>query len=160
MTDFVWTDDAVAALRALLDMGASRREAAFTLSEAYGVTFSRNTIVGKAFRLGIRAPARPPKPPKPPSIHAPRGPRGLYKVKAKPPMPLPPSETMGWRPIGIMELENNSCRWMTGEAVYCGDPTADLLERRPYCAHHHAIAYREPTRNLGRLALAPYVLRP
>jgi hypothetical protein len=49
---------------------------------------------------------------------------------------------MGWRAIGIMELENHTCRWMTAEAAYCGDPTADLLENRPYCAHHHALAYR------------------
>lgn len=141
MTDFVWTDDAIAALRAMLDMGQSRGEAALALSEAFSAPLSRNSVVGKAFRLGIRAPARPSKPPKPPSLHV-RGPRGPYKPKAKPPAPLPPSERMGWRAIGIMELENHTCRWMTAEAAYCGDPTADLLENRPYCAHHHALAYR------------------
>ena len=138
MTDFVWTDEAVAALRAMLDMGQSRGEVALAFSETYGVPISRNAVIGKATRLGIKAPPRAPKPPKPPSLR----PRGPYNPKAKSPTPLPPPERMGWRAIGIMELQNNTCRWMTGEGAYCGDPTTDLLGGRPYCAYHHAIAYR------------------
>ena len=137
MTDFVWTDEAIAALCSLITVqGFTSRQAAIVLGAVYGAVLSRNAIIGKATRLGIAAPPKPPAPPRPP-----KRPRGPYKTKARQAaiMLLAPPER---RPIGIMELRNQNCRWMTSEMAYCGEPTADLLGGRPYCGYHHAIAYR------------------
>src|SRR5277367_2716119 len=137
MADFVWTDEAVAALRSMVTVqGFTSRQAAIVLGVVYGAVLSRNAIIGKAARLGIAAPPRPPRAPRPPKGQ----PRGPYNTKSKQRRALlaPPVRL----PIGIMELQNHSCRWMMSRSSYCGDPTADMLEKRPYCAYHHALAHR------------------
>ncbi len=133
MTDFTWTDEAVDRLRDLLTVQKlSRSQAATVLNAQYSTNLSRNAVIGKANRLNISPLVRVPKPPKPP-VRV----RGPYKPK--PPKPPAPPEGPS---IGIMELQNHHCRWMPAPAAYCGDPTADVLEGRSYCAYHHTIVYR------------------
>lgn len=39
--------------------------------------------------------------------------------------------------ITIMELKNDTCRYMIGDGRYCGHTT----QNRSYCDHHHSICY-------------------
>lgn len=41
----------------------------------------------------------------------------------------------------LMQLENHHCRWPCGDPresdfFFCGHPSADVIDGRPYCAHH------------------------
>lgn len=56
-----WTDEAVARLSALNAKGITTREIANAISAEFGMTFTRNAVIGKIHRLGIaneRASAR------------------------------------------------------------------------------------------------------
>lgn len=57
--------------------------------------------------------------------------------------------------IDLIDLENCHCRFPYGKEPpfkYCGDPTADLVGGRPYCAAHQTIVYRKPTAALKEAA--------
>jgi GcrA cell cycle regulator len=44
--------------------------------------------------------------------------------------------------VALLELTNETCRWPLGPTllpaeIFCGEPTANLFEHRPYCPFHH-----------------------
>lgn len=61
---------------------------------------------------------------------------------AKPdPEPIPDTDPSDGRGIGLLELRNHTCRWPKGnpahaDFLYCGDPSANLKDGRPYCPFH------------------------
>ena len=144
-----WNEERVAELKARWNGGQTGTE----ICRAMGAT-SRNAVLGKAWRLGLRPRvkftqlARNPtkrmrkrlKPPKtaPGSVHYIDG--RVFTIKGEAmPEPLAP---LLRKPKTLMQLRHDSCRW-PGEGhgadmLYCGAPA----ERGyPYCAEHCEKAY-------------------
>jgi GcrA cell cycle regulator len=133
-----WTDDRVEALKELWASGWSSGHIARLL----GVT--RNAVMGKIHKLGLHKTHRPAGTTEP-AAHIPPNSAWLHPKAAPPSLPPePPSDGKG---IQFTELTNVTCRWPKGtpgdEAFcFCGSPTADLSDSRPYCAAHTQLAIR------------------
>jgi GcrA cell cycle regulator len=142
--------ESIGALREALERKLSAGEAAKELSAKFGVTISRNSVIGKATRLGfsiggsssltlLRKPRSKlsDKPKRPPIVAAP--------VVELPPEPvaIPVS-----RRVQLLDLTFNSCRWPLGDPrhadfAFCGaDRVKPYDDSNAYCAAHAAIAYR------------------
>ena len=132
----LWTEPQV---RRLVSLWHDRLSAA-RIAGALGPQFSRNAVVGKLFRLGLRrtdeqryeAQARGAR-----DVRARRGPP-LF-----PAAPLPPPSPCAANPrlVEITALESRACRWpyeTAGATRFCGLPARP---GRAYCPDHHAIAY-------------------
>ena len=158
-----WTPERVAAFKRYFDEGMS-----FGLIVGKMPEFTRNSLIGKAHREGW--------PRRVPTKTAPRiGARARFKYKSPPPVkivrqPEPPREAMAdgslpGLPIAapvivgtdhfclLENLTEHSCRWPcwddgtpAHEKFFCGSPTANLYEGRPYCSHHHAWAFTSAPR--------------
>lgn len=134
--NFDWNDEAVAELKRLFDEGLSMSQIAAALSPGGGLT--RNAVIGKLHRNGMFRGVPPPKP------KAPRQQRGhrakAWKPRATPGKPVPTFEPQR---CTIMQLTNETCRWPIGEGrdmLFCGSPSADLHNGRPYCQFHTLVA--------------------
>ncbi len=145
----LWTAEAVDILKRLALDGRS----ASAIAAALGAP-SRNAVIGKANRIGIRlngdgrasAPGRTPA-------------RGRPERSAAVPRPAPAPDaergsawTFAEAEIGAMrrlrfdEIRDSACRWpigdpRSGEFAYCG---LEPAEGRSYCAGHCRMAYRPP----------------
>lgn len=154
-TDQGWTRERIARLKELWPQDLS----AAKIARELGGGLSRNAVIGKAKRMGLprRAPVPPPKPkPRPrkpgrthmfavPSFGAPKRVSAVPVVDAE----IPLSQRKSF-----LELENHHCRWPVGDPgepgfFFCGAPSADLEEGRPYCAAHHAVAFVPPITGLS-----------
>ena len=129
---------------------------------------TRNIVIGKIARLGLKRAAAPAKP-KPVVVRKPIAVSAPVKVAkptppAKPPKPEPveakPATTAGDAApsdaITIHELRDHRCHWPFGDPRddgfrYCGAPVPrDREDWEPcYCAGHRAIAYT-PAKGRGR----------
>lgn len=160
-------------LRRMWDEKAS----ASTIAGALGIT--RNAVIGRVHRLGLasrkKSPidvARAPRPPKPqmPREEAAGIASNLKRIRigggyaqptapiAAEPLPAEIIEAPNAHNCTLLELTNITCRWPIGdpgtaEFRFCGDPSADLENHRPYCAYHSRVA-RAPSRGL------PFTPRP
>lgn len=121
------------------------------VAEEFGIT--RNSVIGKAHRLGLFKGAEPPphykrkaKPPPPPKPKPP--PKIVYiPPPLKPPviMLTKPDKS---RPCVITELREAQCRWPLwthpdqAPKHYCGR----MRTLGPYCATHADVAY-QPLKN-------------
>jgi GcrA cell cycle regulator len=107
-----WSKTRVEALKRMWAEGTSAR----MIAESLGGGATRNSVIGKAYRLGLSKPSPSPRP-------APRLPE---------------------RPLaGILNLTERMCRWPSGHPGqagfgFCGEPVAP---GRPYCAEHCSRAY-------------------
>lgn len=147
-----WSTDQEDTLRRLWDAGLTGTEIARQLP------FSRSAILGKAVRLKL-APRRlgdarasaAPKPRK----RAPRkrSTRNLTRLRAAAnghdgglkALPEAPAEPPTGKEIKLPDLRDETCRWPKGtpgaeDFFFCGEPTANLKEGRPYCPFHAARA--------------------
>ena len=120
----VWTDERLAELKKLWSEGLSISQ----IGEALGV--SRNSIAGKAHRMGL------PKRPSP--ITAPR------VARSKPVEVAPPSRDLPLRmELRQLEWSRSKCCWPTGDPrkvgfLFCGDA---IVPGKPYCLKHCEQAY-------------------
>lgn len=133
-TTHSWPDEVISLCRDLWDKGQTSREIAAAITFTCDFPVSRSAVMGKVRRLGL-ARRKVPSPPK--KLQGPR------KRPQSDPQPLQPAPA----PIRIMDLTNETCRWPLGgptepAAFFCGDPTADFRERRPYCPKHARKAYQ------------------
>ena len=146
-----WNEERVAELKARWGDGQTGTE----ICRAMGAT-SRNAVLGKAWRLGLRPRvkftqlARNPhakrirkrlKPPKtaPGSVHYIDG--QVFTIKGEH-MSEPPPAPLLRKPKTLMELRHDSCRWpgegYGADMLYCGA----VAERGyPYCTEHCEKAY-------------------
>jgi len=115
----VWTDERIDELKALWAEGLTTGE----IGKRLGV--SKNAVVGKAHRLGLKGRPSPIKRTKPsrPAAPAPKEPEP--KIRS------------------VVDLSAHTCRWPIGDPRepgfhFCGEPT---LSGKPYCAEHASIAY-------------------
>lgn len=152
-----WPPNSVDALKRMVAQRMSAGEIAKALSRDFGRTFSRNTIISKCYRLGLKLQgnAGAPGKPRPKAAQANNG-RGLSqflmrepvkKAGAPPPPPHPAPVAPGRRGVSIMQLNNKRCRWPIGDPrspgfCFCGaKPDHSLRADEPYCAEHAALAY-------------------
>lgn len=112
---------------------------------------SRNVIIGKLTRLGLTDDKRPgggmrkqAKPAYQRNGHNLRRAQKVARQIAEKPEPVKISAATppNMRRVSILDLTNDSCRYIIGEPrgeyTYCGALEADLAGGRPYCPHHHA----------------------
>lgn len=109
----VWTDERVEELKRLWGEGLTTGE----IGKALDV--SKNAVVGKAHRLGLKGRPSPIKRGKP------------QRTKPEPKI------------RSVIELSAHTCRWPIGDPRepgfhFCGAPA---LPGKPYCAEHAAVAY-------------------
>lgn len=147
----LWTNEAVETLKRLALEGFS----AAGIATALGAE-SRNAVIGKANRIGIRLNGDGRASSRPPSTAA----AGARKLAA-PPLPnevRKPAWTFANAEVGEMrrvrfaDIRHFACRWPIGDPTqgdfaYCGLAPA---EGRPYCAGHCRMAYRPPNARAGR----------
>ncbi len=148
----MWTNEAVETLKRLAVEGLSAARIAAAMGAA-----SRNAVIGKANRIGIKlngdgrasAPAAPSA--------AAEGPR-RRALAARPDEVGTPGWTFANAEVGDMrrvrfqDIRRLACRWPIGDPThgdfaYCGLTPAD---GRPYCAGHCRIAYRPPNARARR----------
>lgn len=143
ITENPWTPRRVTSLRSLWSQGLSASEIVGQL----GAGISRSAILGKVYRLGLSGRARKV----PQSVAAKPRPASEKTIRIK-------SEDGRFEPLGevtsaddlaipveqrkaLLDLHNTSCRWPVGDPAngsffFCGADLANLLNNRPYCAHH------------------------
>ncbi|EKV31288.1 hypothetical protein C882_3661 [Caenispirillum salinarum AK4] len=114
----VWTDERIELLKTLWGEGLTTGE----IGKRLGV--SKNAVVGKAHRLGLKGRPSPIK---------------RTRKAAKPEKPEKPAEPTP----AIMELQGPTCRWPFGDPRepgfhFCG---AQAIPGKPYCSEHAAVAY-------------------
>ena len=153
---WTWTDENTAALRQCVDNGMTARQTAEKLGT------SRNTVLGKAYRLHLRWKNVDPRTTyknrpenRPATINA--GPKRKKATTAEEfasPVEFvslaAAFEPRGDALVPIWDLAPESCRWPFGDPKdpetfrYCGEVRAG---ERPYCATHVRLAYIPRTKN-------------
>jgi GcrA cell cycle regulator len=167
-----WTDAAIEDLKRLALEGRSASVIAAALGGA-----SRNAVIGKASRIGIklngdgRGPARGgapagahrTQPSEPQAARPVRVPRGFpsacldastlrRREERKAAWIEPEVEIKEMRRVRFEEIREPACRWplgdpKSGDFVYCG---LERAEGHSYCAGHRRMAYRAPNGGVPR----------
>lgn len=140
--DTKWTSDRIAELTQLIEVENKSAGQAAAFFNANGFPFTRNSVIGKMNRLGLKShyTARRPFVPKPPKV--PRVPRikmpklatdNRTELEKYPDAPEPLRTS-------ILDLTSVQCRWPLedkdthGLALFCGHFAAEGR----YCPHHNA----------------------
>lgn len=138
----MWTPERIATLKTLWAKGQSASEMAAVLG-----ALSRNAVIGKLHRLGLKRPKSTLQPKKRPatsaSLSVPRAalpnspPLPAFKADMFPPLARAPDKYPS-----TATLTPDHCRWPEGDPKsssfhYCGRPRA---EDSSYCPHHRARA--------------------
>jgi GcrA cell cycle regulator len=151
-----WTVERIDAMKTLL--GAPERWSAEAvssiISKQFGLRISRNSVIGKAARLGIplnnnisgRKPKSEPKPKrKPKATPAQRRGLGVAPTMSKTQQPQAPAkircDPLKAGTFHVIELEEGMCRYPSGdsEITFCG---LNQVEAMPYCGPHCQIAFQ------------------
>lgn len=147
----VWTDDRVERLKLLLRQGMS----ASAIAERLGGGMSRNAVIGKVHRMGLKLDQRSSSER---SANARKSRKKTHKKQCAQIFKPPPYMTLPVEPLphgpephvprrerrGVLELEDNQCRWPIGDPKdadfhFCN---AKRVTGFAYCAHHARRAYR------------------
>ncbi|HEY4547772.1 MAG TPA: GcrA family cell cycle regulator [Pedomonas sp.] len=134
-----WTDERIELLKQLWEKGSSASQIAEELGE--GVT--RNAVIGKAHRLGLKARPSPVKAgaPKKAAAAAPKKPKVVTKPKR----------------VTLLDLSDKICKWPHGhpgdeDFHFCGK---NVQPGFPYCSEHCAVAYQAQLPRRDRRPLPP-----
>ena len=155
-----WSEEHLDILKAQWEKGSTST----VIGALIGKT--RNAVLGKANRLKLspRAPSNGsegrPKKERPPRIRN-RAPKSDMVIipKKVPPKFYPQATPLTSKPpIGIMELNSNTCHAPAGYGpdglmVYCGDFTfwdARNMAYKPFCEGHCAMFYQPPRERVRR----------
>jgi GcrA cell cycle regulator len=163
----VWTEDTIEALRQLALEGRS----ASAIAAALGAP-SRNAVIGKANRIGIKLtggnwkcsapraaragvdrPRRAAIPrPKPISCQRTPAPALPRERESKPTWIFAEAQVGEMRRIGLEAICEGDCRWPLGDSTeedfaYCG---LEAAKGQSYCAGHCRMAYRTPNARAAR----------
>lgn len=146
-----WTGERIDELRVLYAQGLSCSQIAAKL----GGGLTRNSVIGKIHRLGLQRRGPTPSPQRAERIvrpqrskrfrdeqpSAPKRERSDVPVPPSPP-PAEPAVPSGAVGVEMDGLTRRTCRWPLWAhpdeqpKFYCGDPSADLDDDRPYCPYH------------------------
>jgi len=155
----VWTDKAVARLRALWAEGRSCSQIANALGAEQLGMFTRNAVIGKVNRLGLGKRASPARPQSRERLRArarsyaePRPPRAIAAAAPAPIEELEPllDDTGAPRARNAESLVRGQCRWPIGDPLkasfaFCARPANTDGERDPYCECHRQLARQRGT---------------
>jgi GcrA cell cycle regulator len=153
-----WTVERIDAMKTLLEAPErwSAEAVSSIISKQFGLRISRNSVIGKAARLGIPLnkntsgpkPKAEPKPKrKPKATPAQRRGLGVAPTMSKPQQPAPAKIRCDPLKAGmfhVTELEEGMCKWPTGEGAeitFCG---LNQVEGMPYCGPHCRLAFQPP----------------
>jgi len=134
----LWPDERIEQLKLLL----AERITAAEIAKRIGGNMTRNAVIGKLRRMGLRSQ---------PVISEPR--RYIRKPTARKTKPLAPTELPAASPIfeeplnlALADLELDQCHWITSDKkppLYCGHPTpprSGIKPRSPYCPFHSKLS--------------------
>jgi GcrA cell cycle regulator len=112
-----WNDEKINRLKKLWQEGLTTGE----IGKRLGI--SKNAVVGKAHRLGLKGRPSPIKRPA----------RAPVEIKKQPEVKV----------FTLTDLSSQTCRWPIGDPKhedfrFCGKP---VVAGKPYCAEHCATAY-------------------
>ncbi len=137
-----WSEDEITSLKELHTQKVVYSEIGKYITEKYGITRSRNSIIGMANRLGL--PKREQKPKEKDSNTKPyvKRDRNKFWNDGQHAKPAPIRFNIG-EGITILELKEKSCRYPTDDAnrLYCGK----MAEFKSYCLHHAECCYQGTT---------------
>jgi GcrA cell cycle regulator len=139
----VWTDERVDKLRELFAQKLSPKEIAAKM----GNGLTRNAILGKCHRLGLKFEAKLAKPKRAKATrYATRW--GAYSVETKP-GELPPETVVDLSPLNIplADIRALQCRWVSNEqpVLFCGH-SAPVGS---WCPAHRAVVFKPPHHRQG-----------
>jgi GcrA cell cycle regulator len=139
--NFAWTDESISRLKRLVADGHSASQIA---SQFGGI--SRNAVIGKVTRLGLKLGSGKLMPKAEPVVRAARVRKAKpdpvkiaelqdFMDRAPPPVveSIPKPKSLD---LTLMELERDSCRWPEGERAaitFCGHISE---QGKSYCAYH------------------------
>ena len=146
-----WTDERIDQLKQLWEKGLTASQIADKL--AGGI--SRNAVIGKAHRLGLKARPSPVKSgegmPMAEAAAEVRPAAAAATPVAEAPRPKPvaarpaaPVATGGSGKTSLLDLSDKICKWPIGhpgepDFHFCGKPAQPTF---PYCGEHCAVAYQ------------------
>lgn len=151
-----WTPEIDADMLKLTQTGTTYNDAATILNAKYGTQFTRNSLIGRASRLGGYKPRVKPSPEEREARKLAREARRNAErrkarqaqgVKPRRVTPRPEREITVLRcaeieplHISLFDLNKNTCRWPYGEGPYtfCGRPS----DGSTYCAPHFHLSLR------------------
>jgi GcrA cell cycle regulator len=163
----IWTADAVALTKCLWDKGMSAAQ----IADALGEGASRNAVIGKLHRLGIKRglgavvlnywikPEKPNPFVKPKVLRAPNVVHNAEKLRdlranASPELVVV-DLNLTWAPlrVPILDLDKNQCRNSVGleDGLFCGLPT---IPGKPWCPRCNALLYRSKSARAPAVYLA------
>ena len=172
-----WTDERIEMLRGLWEGGSTASQ----IAEKLGNIFSRNAVIGKAHRLGLKARPSPVKANDPtaavenvvveslsppvaeaaPAVAAPAAPAARKPAPAAAPRIIPVAPPKKSGKTTLLELSDKICKWPIGhpnetDFHFCGKAVQAGF---PYCGEHCAIAYQAqlPRRDRTPRPLPPVV---
>lgn len=124
-----WTPERIEKLQTLWEKGLSASQ----IAEDLGDGVSRNAVIGKAHRLGLKARPSPVK-------------TEVEARPATPPAPRKPKAASAAKParVSLLDLNERICKWPHGHPGednfhFCGKAVQPGF---PYCGEHCAIAYQ------------------
>ncbi len=120
-----WTDERIDKLEKLWAKGLSASQIAGQIGD--GVT--RNAVIGKAHRLGLKSRPSPVK---------------SDPKKPKKPAPKPIAAAVSEDRVSLLQLNERICKWPIGhpgddDFHFCGRPSE---AGHPYCGAHCEMAYQ------------------
>lgn len=133
----MWTDELIEQLKALWAEGLTTGE----IGKRLGI--SKNAVVGKAHRLGLKGRPSPIKRDVAAAVAAPAA-EGEAAPVAVAPKARPKAKAPDVKKIkSLVDLSANTCRWPIGDPKepnfhFCG---GNAIPGKPYCLEHAAIAY-------------------
>ena len=134
MTNIAWSDERDEIVKVNRGILSARQ-----IADMLGTT--RNAVIGRAKRLGLRSLKNTTAP------HRPKRIKGEKKIRTapvrefeSPPMPVAPLN------IPFIDLERHHCREVVGTGDYnlslsCGHPR---IEDSSYCRFHHSLNHTRP----------------
>lgn len=153
-----WTEARTELLKSLWADGLSASKCADGIGDV-----TRNAVIGKVNRLGLTGRKRHCA-----AIAKQKRKRPVEKRERLPDGALPPVKIetpvllSGDYLCSLFELDDHTCRWPTWaegtpfkDQRYCGIPTANVYEGRPYCTEHSSLVYSAPQDRKG----TPYWVR-
>ena len=155
-----WPAEHDAALKEYFAEGMSSSQVADALNTRFGwrTNYTRNAVIGRRIRMGIKSANPHPKGRKVAKAAAPRPweAAGISKRQYQrrlaasrgvtlPPQPLPVSircDAPVSRNLALVDLEAGDCRWPHGDSpfTFCGSARAGIA----YCMYHDALATGRP----------------
>ena len=138
-----WTTQQDELLRRELDAGKSAGSAAAEINAKFSTHYTRSSIIGRAWRIGVQLRVPPSQPPA-------RKRKRAVTVSRSPSITLAPTPgECAVQPVPLLQLERHHCRApldvrdASGLAMFCG---AQTLPGQSYCAAHCERFFQPPTR--------------